>query len=671
LNPAKKVIAEHSKFWLGDKFDPATVFSKGSTMDLIALAGYRRAIANFVYILTRRNIPVRFAENNSSLTDGKVVYIGGELSKGAFDSTVGLALHEAMHIVKSDFDLIKTLWGKIPRSLTAAARGRFSDAALGDYAKYVLNVVEDRYIDAWAYDEAVGYRGYYQALYSNYFYLDEISEVLKSADLRQPTLRNYKFRFTNIMNPDSDLDALPALRKISEMLDIENMLRPELAEPKQRLDLAFAITEEIVKSVVEEREKEKQKQHEKLKEKTKDQKGAAEQSDGTPEPDEGEPSEEDPLGGQEASTDPVVDDPNEELVETDDTPVDLTEEEIEKVLEIMERQEKFVMRKLDPPKLSDEVLKKLGILEQAGVGVAIVGGEEGIPEVECVVFENMTKELLESGSFPFASGFGTLNAEGGRGVEEGTAFGTMLGRKLQIRSEVNTTKFSRLLKGKIDRRILSSLGFGSENIFYQTTVDKYKNVHMHVTVDSSGSMAAKWKKTIATVVAMAKATSMLNNVTMSISFRTGGGAYENQKAYIVMAYDSRKDKFSKITELFPYLFPTGSTPEGLTFQAILHKIPPATHELDSYFVNLSDGEPAFSSVYYGETAALHTKKQVNKLRENGVNILSYFIEDDANRQTSNGPMFQTMYGKDAHFIDVESITQVAYTMNQKFLSKEN
>ena len=181
---------------------------------------------------------------------------------------------------------------------------------------------------------------------------------------------------------------------------------------------------------------------------------------------------------------------------------------------------------------------------------------------------------------------------------------------------------------------------------------------------------------MSTVVAIAKAASMINNVSVSISFRTATAFNRfafDEMPYIVIAYDSRRDKFSKISHLFPLLFPCGCTPEGLAFQAILHHIPATTHELDSYFVNLSDGEPYLNAGYHGETATLHTKKQVNKIRETGVWVLSYFIEDDndTDRVTTNSEHFRTMYGKDAQFIDVENVGQIAYTMNRRFLAKEN
>jgi hypothetical protein len=667
-----KILADHSKFWLGDDFNTQK-FDASSTMALLKLSAYRRAIGNFVYILTGKNIPVRFAENSTSMTDGKVIYIGGELTKGEFDPTVGLSLHEAMHIVKSDFDLIKTMWGKIPRSLTAAAKGHFDQNYIGNLAKYILNVVEDRYIDACAYESAPGYRGYYQALYDRYFNLLEIGEALKSDAYRNATVKNYKFRFTNITNVNNDLDALPALRKISELLDLNNILRTELENPKNRLELAYQITEEILKSVVE--EKENPKQQDKNKDNQDKQSGGDEQSDDKSEQSDSNDDVDDVLGGTPSSANPIQDDADET---PDENPSkDLSNAEKKKVDKLIEKQEQIVTREVKQSAFDKDTIKKLQILEQSSVDIVQVG-DETVPKVDCIVVKNMTRELMMTSEFPYTSKFSreTGNPASSRGVQQGIIIGTMLGRKLQIRSEVKTTKFTRLQKGKIDKRLLASIGFQGENLFYQTTTDKYKNAHLHVTVDASSSMETKWEKTMTTLVAIAKAVSMINNVTLSISFRSGvskdRGGYETP--YIVLAYDSRKDKFNKIVQLFPLLFPHGSTPEGLAFQAIIKHIPASTHEMDSYFVNLSDGEPAFGASYYGNVAAEHTKKQINKIREIGVSVLSYFVEcNNTNSKLSdkNSNLFRTMYGKDAQFIDVQNVVQIAHTLNKMFLSKES
>jgi hypothetical protein len=663
-----KLIAEHSKFWLGENVTKK--LDTDSTLDLLKLSAYRRAISNFVYILTGKNIPVRFAEKSTSMTDGKVIYIGGELSKGEFDPTVGLSLHEAMHIVKSDFDMMKTMWGKLPRSLTAAANGKINSDELGKLSKYVLNVVEDRYIDAWAYETAPGYRGYYQALYDRYFNLREVSEGLKSDAYRTPTIKNYKFRFTNITNENTDLDALPALRKISDLLDLPNILRADLASFKDRMELAYQITELIVTSVINDKEDNK-------KNKDNEEGEGEDDSDGGSKADGMDPD--DILGGETASANQITEESDKEQ---ENPSKDLTEKQKDKIDKIIEKQESIVNRDVKQTPFDSETLKKLQILEKSDVNLVPVGDDSGVPAVECIFVKNMTKELMLSGEFPYTTKFGrdVENPQSKEGVKEGIVLGTMLGRKLQIRNESKTTKFTRLDAGKIDRRLLSSIGYQAENLFYQTSTDKYKNVHLHVTVDASSSMVDKWKRTMVTLVAIAKAASMINNVHVSISFRSGPNMDTNYRAagqenpYIVMAYDSRKDKFSKIVQLFPLLFPAGSTPEGLAFQALLKHIPANTFEMDSYFLNLSDGEPAFGLGYFGEPAVQHTKKQVSKIRENGTTVLSYFIESahaKNGRVDTNVRQFRTMYGKDAQFIDVANVTQIAHTLNKMFLSKES
>lgn len=644
-----KIEADHSKFWLGKNFDTAKIDVE-SVMDLVRLASYRRAISNFVFILTGKDIPVRFAEKAKSKTNGKIVYIGGELIKGEFDSTVGLALHEAMHIVKSDFGLLSS-WAKIPSTTIAAAKSRISVKELGEFVRYIYNVVEDRYIDAWAIRDAPGYRGYYRALYDRYFNQPDIDDALQSDNYRSPTLKNYRFRFTNIVNKNSDLDALPGLRYSYELLDLPNILRIELDSPQDRLELAFQIVESFVENLIKELE-------EKENERTK--------ADG----------EQSGQGDSEETSEET--DKENESQGVDDVPNP-------KVEEAIKEQEAFVERTNSGTVFTGDVIKKLTVLENSGIELVKVGNEEGVPETECVVVTNLSRELIDTGDFPFSSKIRSAseNPEAARGVRDGIVLGTMLGRRLQVRGEVKVTKFTRLQKGKIDKRLLPAIGYGSENLFYQTSVDKYKFAHLHVSVDGSSSMAINWRKTMTMLVAIAKAASMINNISVSISFRTGtilgkhGNFINEQTPYVVLAYDSRIDKFQKIVQLFPLLFAHGSTPEGLAFQGILKHIPVSTYELDSYFVNLSDGEPAFGTVYNGDKAARHTRKQVGKIRDKGVEVLSYFVADDAgtftnksDRVTGNAAIFKSMYGKDAQFIDVENVTQIAHTMNKKFLARE-
>jgi hypothetical protein len=49
---------------------------------------------------------------------------------------------------------------------------------------------------------------------------------------------------------------------------------------------------------------------------------------------------------------------------------------------------------------------------------------------------------------------------------------------------------------------------------------------------------------------------------------------------------------------------------------------------------------------------------------NSIKVISYYIGHPGERSSNN---FRTMYGKDASFIDVSSVTEVSKTMNKKFL----
>ena len=94
----------YSSFWLDDEFDRNTsIFDDEEVVkpktDLIALSSYRRAIANFVRIVTEKDIPVTFKSSGDSYTDGKKVVISAKMDDKSFDPSVGLALHEGLSLI--------------------------------------------------------------------------------------------------------------------------------------------------------------------------------------------------------------------------------------------------------------------------------------------------------------------------------------------------------------------------------------------------------------------------------------------------------------------------------------------------------------------------------------------------------------------------------------------
>ena len=114
----------------------------------------------------------------------------------------------------------------------------------------------------------------------------------------------------------------------------------------------------------------------------------------------------------------------------------------------------------------------------------------------------MTRGLIESNQFGFARQWnGTSYDKANRWngnynfVEEGLRLGTVLGRKLKVRSEEKSTKYTRKNGGKIDKRLISELGFENSNVFEQTFVDRYNKAYLHISIDASSSMSGnKWIK---------------------------------------------------------------------------------------------------------------------------------------------------------------------------------
>jgi len=213
------------------------------------------------------------------------------------------------------------------------------------------------------------------------------------------------------------------------------------------------------------------------------------------------------------------------------------------------------------------------------------------------------------------------------------------------------------------------LGFGAERIFTQTSTDKYNPANVHISIDASGSMnGIKFENTQTAAVAIAKAASMISNINVQISYRTT----QNGIPLILIAYDSRKDKISKIRNLFKHITVGGLTPEGLCFEAIKDLMVEGTSNMDSYFINFSDGEPYCypkSGFYYaGEGAIRHTGKRIKEIKKMGIKVLSYFIH---NGSTANDSLdnFKRMYGRDAENVNVTQVLQLTKTLNKMFLNK--
>ena len=668
-------MSNYSDYWLDDDdiYQDDVDVSSSVNFNLIKLAVARRAVSNFVNILTGKSVPVYFSsEGKDNCTDGKTVYLSADiLEKSDFDPAVGLALHEGSHVILSDFDLVKTLWTKVDRSLYDLAQPlQVSKDEVAVLVKTCLNYVEDRYIDWYVYNNAPGYRGYYLALYEKFFDSPKIKVMLKSNLYRVPSIESYETRMINFTNENTDLDALPGLREIAKVINLSNIQR--LTTPKDRLNVAMEVAKIILSNITE---------HKKKKNELSDEVGEGESVD-------------DALGGEKVESPSSTDD-----VKNDSSfDPEVSDNKNKQIKKAIQKQKDFLNGNIKKKRFNKKEKKILDAIEQSGMTLVKSGSDylksDGYYSVDTILLTKLTKELIETDVFPLKyvvynhytgryDSTAVINQDNQKAVNAGLVMGAALGRKLQIRNEVNNTKYMRKPIGKIDRRILSELSFDNENVFHTIDVSKYKHSYIHISVDASSSMRGdKWTKAITSVVAICKAASMIDNLRVTVSFRTtfnSSNSNCSSNPYVIIGYDSAVDKISKIKSLFPYLYPNGSTPEGLSYEAIMKHLPETSIESDYYFLNFSDGEPAMNYTtqngdrisYSQESAALHTKKQVTKIKSQGYSVLSYFIKCNDYVNPNSVELFKKMYGTNASFINPNNLLQVAKTMNKMFLEKSH
>jgi nitric oxide reductase activation protein len=140
---------------------------------------------------------------------------------------------------------------------------------------------------------------------------------------------------------------------------------------------------------------------------------------------------------------------------------------------------------------------------------------------------------------------------------------------------------------------------------------------------------------------------------------------------VLVAYDSKRDKISKIKQLFPFLRASGSTPEGLCYSVITGLIEKnATENAENYFVNFYDGMPCFvlddSCCYEGKPAIEHVHDEVLRMKRKGIQVLSYFIVSEKWKMEEVKTTYadcQYMYGKDAKMININDLGELAQSLN--------
>jgi len=754
----------HSRYWLdSDIFDYEETAEEEAT-DLgriLRLAAARRATANFVNILTSRNdINVRFSSGRDSSTNGTDIIIAADDNPDHFDSMVGLALHEASHVLLTNFAFLRYIqplrnsirWlrenvdtnlgsaEEIPKSFATTKQTRYmhgntiriteglvhpvlramlqtkrddtmhlwaasqwnqdsgaphSESRNEEWAKAantmfadlhnIMNILEDRRIDAYVYRTASGYRPYYRALYDRFFFTKETGNNLKyNPEWREVTVQNYINRLLLMFHPANNVDALPGLQQLYNMVDLRNIDRlhdgwtppPNTQKSETTYEIAPTIWQvanelyvQMLKyatlSVIEREEYVKADGNildgfsaEELGEMF----GDLPNLDGEPESFNPRPTEMTPRGKPGTF--------NKEKARKD----------VQKALDALNGDVK-------KKKAKKGEIEQASAIEEADAKVVDLKGD-GIPFGKCMVIRKLTDGVFQQEWFPFKRWSWQSNAPEylRRSTSAGKRMGQILVHRLQVRNDPMMTKQTRLPTGGLDRRLLAQLGMDITSVFQKSRVDIHRPVMLHLTLDASGSMGGeKWEKVITVATALAYLGEKMRNVDVVISLR--GGA---ELPLVCIMHDSRKNNFQHYLRMAHRVEPSGGTPEGLCYKATMGLITECASTHDVYFINFSDGEPSWAVKnpaakgrgrgswqdwfnYHGEVAVRHTRNMVKQMQEAGVKILSYFITNNGSysyymkNAGGSAAAFRGMYGETAEFCNVSNATDVLRTLNKLLL----
>jgi hypothetical protein len=614
-------------------------------------------MANYVHIVTGKNIPVEI-KGQDSYTDGSSVTISADIKPEELDVAVGLALHEGSHIHLTDFTILPNLANEAKEFWKDYDSKPNNNRLLKD----ILNVVEDRRIDNFIYTTSPGCTGYYVALYKKYFQSAKIDKSLISKRYNKQTPADYMFHIINFANANRKLDTLPGLEDIWNLLDLYTIQR--LKNTKEALGVSVEILKVILANVPDSQQDYKGmgdlkgRPQGQASEEEQQEEGQQQQSSGT-QPEDDKEEEDGSGGGGKGQEEGEEQDGAGGSGESDDD-----------MDSILDQLGDFLEHEMEKKELSRSDSNQLESLKGGNVDIQQIGkdkdewgGTSTIPNTTAVVVNKLTKPLVDSGVINGLSSH-PINEQA---VKEGILMGKKLAHYLRARQETRTLKTTRLKNGRMDRRLISQLGYGDYEVFSNVTETISNSAHIHISIDASGSMGGqKIYKSIKTAVAIATAATKIQGIDCVIDFRH---QTENGQPCVIVGYDSRTQKPSEL-RMIQYVNTDALTPEGLCYEAVLDYLVKTDRGKDSYLINFSDGYPAFtvrnpggkSVRYKGELAYKHTKKQIDAIKKKGINVLSYFIEYGTSGEPDEA--FKKMYGNSAVAIDTDNLQQVARTVNK-------
>lgn len=708
--------------------------SGNSLKSSVQLAKLSNAMSNFATIINNRTVPCNIATNSGhSFTDGKSIKVSADIRlPSKYNIACGLVLHEASHIKLTDFKLLSDLSSEFRADIdnllmhnslgydekTKIVELLWSSSYLTSVwmntFKSIINVIEDRRIDRYMVNENKGYLEYYKALYDEYFNSPFIEKCFKSRQMTKSKtfddlIKSYMFYIINIHSEfftSKHYGDLPHLETIVKLIDVANIDRlkntNEVKEISLKilLEIILGILEKIDSKTKEDKEEDKNEGDKPNKsgkdsDSSKGNKSDKSESESTNNSEDKEDTTEENGDENSISTEDTVTDEDvkeegkgdtnstkesegeetskthttENTTKDSESNVELTAKDIQEIGDMLAKQQDFIDHKIEKTVVSDMTAKKIETYATENVDLK----ETDIPNVEVLTVINPTdSQFIDTTINPFFSRDCSNVTYYTSSVSDGIQMGKVLGKKIKTRVESNELITNHIRSGKLDKRRIAAAGYGIEDVFTEKSIFTYSPATIHFTIDASGSMGgSKWSSTIKLVSAIGQAFSEISNITFKVSLR--GTSRGGELPVIIQFFDSSKMKYRKLFDRLAKIGPSGTTPEGICFSAIMDKLVKGSTIVDSYLINISDGEPGFSTKsinYSGYFAANHTAKQWEMIKKRGIKTLSYFISSYMTGPSYRNNIFNTCYGKDASYIDTTSITEIAKTLNTLLISKK-
>jgi hypothetical protein len=554
--------------------------------------------------------------------------------------------------------------------------------------KVLMNILEDRRIDKYVYTNAAGYRPYYDALYAKYFYTEDQANNLRyNPEWRDLTVDNYVNRLLLAFHPAADPNALPGLKELITLMDIKSIERVGHVPSMPVIDGTIPVYYNSVKyEDMPQLWKDACVLYAHILTFVKDGQDISNQQQehaGNPPDKPCDGGEGEGEGGEgEASDMPDMDIPVGKMVPT---PVEAGPKgkagkfSATKANKELDAMKKIMNNEAKKKKITAAEATTIASMEQAAAEIVDITGD-GVPFGHCMVTRKLTESIINADWFIFGRQYGWGNANA-TAIAAGRRMGAILEHRLQVRNDPMFTKQTRLPQGGLDRRLLAQLGMDITSVFQKSRVDQHRPAMLHLTIDASGSMSGnKWARCITVAVALAYVGSKIRNIDTVVSIRGG-----QDMPMVAVLFDSRRDQFPAFVKHMTKVMPAGATPEGLCFKATMDLVLESANTHDVYFINFSDGEPAFDYTrrkamdksgvnqyfsYGGELAITHTRKMVKMIKDRGVKVLSYFISEDNNYYADiTFAKFRKMYGEDAVQVNISNATEVVRTVNKLLLNR--